>query len=593
VTAPPRAQYDRSASYGQGGIDDVPTNVPLLTELGVTGLRRTGGYVDDEFLPQLRGRKAVQVFREMTDNSAIVAAWLNTLRQLLRQIEWRVEPASSSAEDRANAEFVEQNRDDMEHSFGDLVVEIASMCSFGWSNHEIVYKRRQGLWAKDKRFISKYTDNKIGWRKMPVRAQETLLRWVFDDDAAEPSGDAIAMVQLAPPRYQTRTLPMSKCLLFRYMPNKNNPEGYSPLRPMYRSWFMLKRFEETEAVGIERDLTGMPVAKVPSHYLDAVPPSKEAKMVAAVQKAVTQVRRNEQEGLVWPSQFDPETKQDMFGFELMTSGGTRQHNIDEIIQRYETRMLMSVLADFIMTGHEGTGASYALHTDKSGIFETGLNSIANSIAGVLNRDAIPKLFALNNIKPEALPKFVPNNVNPPDLTQLAGFMTALANAGVQWFPDPVLEAFLRDAARLPKIDEKTEKVLEVEQRQAMIISLATQKLQAIQLQQQAQQGELALQQQQVQNAAAQQQLEAGPPQQGADPGDPQGTNAKAQARESTTQASIGTSRARIGADTDKVKLAQEKQKLKTLKKPAPKSPPNKAVRKSLENPFGIDHGRAA
>jgi hypothetical protein len=37
-----------------------------MAELGVTGIKRTGGYIDEEFLPALRGRKAIEVFREMS-----------------------------------------------------------------------------------------------------------------------------------------------------------------------------------------------------------------------------------------------------------------------------------------------------------------------------------------------------------------------------------------------------------------------------------------------------------------------------------------------------------------------------------------------
>lgn len=574
-----RQQTDMGYLDTEAG-DEIPTRVSPMIELGITGLRRVGGYVEDEFVPQLRGRKAVQVYREMADNSAIVSAWFNTVSQLVRQIEWRVEPASSSAEDRENAEFLEQNMDDMEHSFGDFIVEALSLLHFGWSLHEIVFKQRKGLWAEDQKNRSKFDDNKIGWRKMPIRAQETLLRWIFAEN-----GDVEAMVQLAPPYYRTTVLPMNKCLLFRNRINKGNPEGYSPLRGMWRAWFMIKRFEEIEAVGIERDLTGLPVGKLPASYLNAKPGTKEFEMVQAFKKMVTAVRRNEQEGLVVPTEYDPDTKQPLFDFELLTSGGTRQFDLDGIITRYETRMLQSVLSDFIMTGHEDSGASYALHTDKSGIFETGCNYFAQSIAEVLNRDAVPPLFALNGNKPEALPKIVPNDVNPPDLSQLGEFMTALANAGVQWFPDPVLEAFLRDAARLPEMDEKVEKMQETAQKQASIMALAQQRLEMVQIDQQAVQGEQAMQQGQIATAQAgvglaqtAQQAVAGPP--GAEPVDP----------EKAKQSKIATQRAGVGLKTDNVKLAGEKQKVTNLKKPAPKAPPNKKIKKSLTNAFGVEHG---
>jgi hypothetical protein len=69
-----------------------------------------------------------------------------------------------------------------------------------------------------------------------------------------------------------------------------------------------------------------------------------------------------------------------------------QFNTDAIIQRYEQRILMTVLADFILVGHQDTG-SYALHTDKTGIFRASLNSFATAIANVFNRHELPRLFA--------------------------------------------------------------------------------------------------------------------------------------------------------------------------------------------------------
>jgi hypothetical protein len=543
---------------------------PPTYEVGRSGLKRVSGYVEEEFLPQLRGRKAVAIYREMADNSPVIGAFLLAIERLIRQIEWRVEPASSKAEDKANAEFVEQCMEDMSHSWGDMLTEIMSMCTYGWEWSEIVYKRRVGPWESDPTKRSKYTDRRYGWRKIATRAQETLLRWAFDED-----GGIQALIQMPPPDYTKKVIPIERSLLFRITAAKNNPESKSLLRNAYSSWFYLKRFQEIEAIGVERDLTGVPVAKVPGRLFTAAPGSKEAKEFAAWKQMVTAVRRNEQDGLVIPYDVDPDTKQPSHDFALLTSGGTRQFDVRTIINDYKTEMLMSVLADFMMVGHEDNGGSYALHTDKTGMFRASLNAIAQSIADVFNRHAIPRLFAINAIKPAELPTIVPNDVDPPDLAQLAAFMTAMTTAGVQWFPDPELEKFLRDAARLPQLDEDVEKVREVEQRQAAIISLATQKMQAIQLETQAQQGEMQMQQMQAgvdPNAPG-----AAP----ANPGDPDGKHAQAQAGESTAQAKLGTAQ-------QKVKLDQEKAKLTNLNKPAPKAPPNKTIKKSV-SAFGVDH----
>lgn len=418
-----------------------------FVELGSTGLRRASGYLDEEFLPQLRGRKAVQIFKEMSDNDPMVGALLFSITNLIRNVEWNVKPGGKSAQDAKAAEFLESCRDDMTNPWSDFITEILTMLSFGWSWHEIVYKRRGGMWDRDPRRRSKHNDDLIGWRKMPIRAQETLLRWVFDD-----SGDVQAMIQLAPPIYKMTTLPIDRSLLFRYRHYKGSPEGVSMLRNAYRPWYMKKRLEEFEAVGVERDLAGLPVVKVPAEMLRAKAGTEQAKALDAFKKMVKSVRRDEQEGVVFPMAYDQDTKQPLYSFELMGGGGGRQFNTDAIIKRYEERILMTVLADFILVGHQSVG-SYSLHTDKTGIFRTSLNTISKSIADVLNRYAVPRLFMVNGWKPETLPYFEPTDVDSPDISQLAGFMQAMAGTGVTWFPDGDLENFVREAARLPRLDK--------------------------------------------------------------------------------------------------------------------------------------------
>lgn len=288
-------------------------------------------------------------------------------------------------------------------------------------------------------------------------------------------------------------------------------------------------------------------------------------MVSAFRKMVQSVRRDENEGIVLPSMFDPDTKQEMFGFELMTSGGSRQFDTNALIQRYEQRMLMSVLADFILVGHEETG-SYNMHSDKRGLFQNALNSIAHSVAEVFNRYAIPRLFAINGVKPEALPTIVPNDVDPPDITQLGGFLQQMTSAGMQLFPDPELEKFIRDAARLPQLSDEQQQVREAQARQQDIMNLAQQRFDALNLEMQAHSGVQQFQSGEMNNASQAQQLAQGPQDPNAqkpDPGDPNGKFAQAQGKESVNQAKLGTKK-------EQVRLSQEQQKLKNLKKAPPK-----------------------
>lgn len=484
---------------------EVNAQAPLTFELGGTGLKRSAGYIDEEFLPQLRGRKAIQVYKEMSLNDPLIGAMLHTITMLLRNVEWTVKPGGKTGRDKKAAEHVESCMDDMEVSWDDFITEALTMLVYGWSWHEIVYKRRGGQRQADPRLQSKHRDGLIGWRKLPIRAQETLVRWIFDE-----SGSVAAMVQMPPPTYKEVVLPIQRSMLFHYKHHKGNPEGISMLRNAYRPWYMKKRIEEFEAVGVERDLAGLPIVKVPSQFLSAAPGTKQRKAVDEFRKMIKSVRRNEQEGLVFPIAYDQDTKQPLYSFELLGSGGGRAFSTDSIIQRYEQRILMSVLADFIMVGHQSTG-SYSLHTDKTGIFRNSLNAIAKSIAETLNRQAIPRLMRLNGIDLETMPEIVPTDVDAPDITQLAGFMAQLAGMGVTWFPDAELEKFVRDAARLPQLDEDAQKVTREMGDMQQQIAFAQKQAEFVQAKMAAQQAmDPNIQQAQMEQAAA-----GGQPQPGA------------------------------------------------------------------------------
>ena len=60
-----------------------------LRELGLTGLERFGGWVYEEFLQELQGQRAVQVYQEMSSNDPVIGAVLR-VEMLIRRVEWRV-----------------------------------------------------------------------------------------------------------------------------------------------------------------------------------------------------------------------------------------------------------------------------------------------------------------------------------------------------------------------------------------------------------------------------------------------------------------------------------------------------------------------
>ena len=446
-----------------GGESDIQYQVKqsdYFIDLGQTGLKRTSGIIDEEFLPALKGRKAIKIYNEMWRNNSTVSSLIFAITHLLSQVKWTVVSEDRTPEGEEAVQFLESVMDDMSQSWSDTIEEILTCTVFGWSYHEIVYKRRVGPWEKKPSHRSKYTDGLIGWRKLPIRAQETLHRWVFDKN-----GGIQGMVQIAAPNYEQRYLPVEKCLLFRVGTHKNSPEGVSLLRGSYRPWYWLKRMEEMEAIAVERDMAGMPVARIPARLMNSKNP-EDKKMFEAFKKLVKDVRRDEHNGLVIPSDVHETTKHPLYDFELMSSSGSHTMDTSNIIQRLKTEILSAVLADFIMLGTNTTG-SYAMHVDKTGIFRQALNSIIETIADVFNRHAIPRLFEMNSWKPDELPKFKPSPVENPNLAELASFMSSMASLGEQWFPDPNLSKFVRDIANIPEMSNEKEQALSDQEEQSI------------------------------------------------------------------------------------------------------------------------------
>jgi len=410
-------------------------------ELGVTGLKRHGGEIAEEFLPQLTGSRAIQVYTEMANNDPVVAAMLFAVNMMMRQVSFSITPAADTPKALWAKEFMESVLSDMSQSFEDTLDEIYSFLVYGWSFHEIVYKRRLGETGAGGA-SSKYADGYIGWRKLPIRAQSTLYEWEFDE-----AGGVQAMLQLSPLDYSIRRIPIEKALLFRTEARKGSPEGKSILRTAYRAWYFKKRIEEIEGIGIERDLAGLPVAWVPAELLDPAAGPSERAILNAMREIVTNIRRDEQEGIIFPLEYD-EGGNKLYDLELLSTGGRRQFDINATITRYDERIAMSILADFILLGHDRVG-SLALGKGKIELFTTAITAWLDSVVAVFNRHGIPRLWRLNGFDLVLMPELTHSGVKAPDLKELAEYIDRLSDAGLKLFPSDELEGYLREIAGLP------------------------------------------------------------------------------------------------------------------------------------------------
>ncbi len=404
------------------------------TAIGVTGLNRWGdrGSVNEEFLRQLSGRKAYKVYREMRDNDPVVGAVLFAVRMVIRNVKWRVEGGDENAH-----ELVESCMHDMGQSWANTLSEILTMLPFGWSLFEITYKRRGG----DKRNVlasSKHSDGMIGWKSWGLRAQDTLDSWVWDEE-----GNVEAMVQSAPPMTRAVEIPMDRCLLFRVDTEKNNPEGRSILRNAYEPWYYAKHLQRIEAIGHERDLAGIPVIEAVKSAYDSYG--------AILKRILTQIKRDEQEGVLLPQSYD-DNGNPAVKLSLLSAAGSRQLDIDKTIMRYQRLVAITVMADFVMMGHEKVG-SLALASSKTSMFALAVGAILDQIASEINDREIPRLLRYNGMSTEDAPRLIPGDIETPDPKELAAYITAMAGAGVLSTPDDDLENHLRAVMGMPEKPE--------------------------------------------------------------------------------------------------------------------------------------------
>jgi len=417
----------------------------VLDVLGVTGLNRQSGIVSEEWLRQLEGTKGVKIYTEMKDNDPVIGAILYAIKTLVRQTESSIRPSGQTDKHMEYAKFVKECLSDMTVCWPDFLSEVLSMLPFGWSYFETLYKIRKGH-TRDPKTNSIYRDGRIGWRKFSIRAQDTLYKWEFSDE-----GETLGMWQLAPPNYEITYLPIEKCVHFRTESHKNNPEGRSILRNAYRSWFYCKRIQEIESIGIERDLAGLPVMQVPLELLSSNATTAQKAVVDDFRDMIQKIRRDEYEGVVIPSETDMDGNPSGFKLSLLSSGGRRPLDVNEIVKRYESRTALSVLGEFVLLGMDGIG-SFALSSNKTALFAQALGTYLQTITTAFNEQAIAPLMRLNGwTDPEFYPELFFSDIETPDVKDLAASLTNLAGAGLIT-PDDALEKWVREYANLPAAD---------------------------------------------------------------------------------------------------------------------------------------------
>ncbi len=404
--------------------DVLPRLLRKTRTKGEAGLRILGGYVRDEFLTRLQGREGVAVYREMSENDPIIGGTLTQIQLAARPVKWTPKAGlvSSPSDARAIA-LLTRALSEVRSDWSGFINDALSMLTFGWALFEVTYKPSP--------------DGLVLWDKFQFRAQDTLFKWSVDDNY-----NPIGMIQYIPWLGYQPVIPFSDYVLhFRTTTKKNNPEGQSLLRRVYRPWYFRKLIEEFEAIGIERNLVGLPIINITDPNIRLLDPDN-IDLRTWLENTVTNLHKDEQAGVVLPYGFSL----DLLAIKGREAGGL---NIEEVINRYSKEIATGLVAQFINMAFQAKGSLNAIkfyNTQFLQAIDTWISIIADEINGA---SGVKKLLWWNGLADSHV-YLEPAKITPEDLASLASYVSRLLKLG-GISADPNLEANLRERAGLPPI----------------------------------------------------------------------------------------------------------------------------------------------
>jgi len=373
---------------------DIPERFKF-SETGYLGLNVFDGVSQDELRRELNFPQSINTFKEMQYHSTINSA-LTLYSNLINKVDWTFKPpVDATPEEKEQCRIINEMMHDMEQPWTEFVSDVLSAQTFGFSVQEKVYRRRL------KTSGSKYNDGVIAWRKLPIRNQETIEKFIFSSDGNEIKGVKQNLTRIHDQynRFSGRTLqevvlPRSKFMLFRAGKHKGDPFGKSPLRDAYIAWRYLTIIEEIESNSVAKDLVGLPVLSIPPQYMasDATPDQKA--IYEYYKNAMRNLQLNQQSALIIPSIYDPETKQPLFKLDLLALDGKKGMDTGTVKEYYKNLILTSLFADILIMGQSTTG-SFALGQIKNSLSGSAVEAMLKGIIDVLNTDLIRQTYELN------------------------------------------------------------------------------------------------------------------------------------------------------------------------------------------------------
>lgn len=385
---------------------------PAMGEIGDTGTLIFDNQLmtAQDYNDALNPPQSYDVYDKMRLGDGTVAAALRVIKLPLLNADWKVEPASDSAEDREIAAFIDEGFESMTTSRQATFRQILLHLDYGNAPFEKVWEVRNGL---------------VYLRKLALRHPKSITKWITDD-----KGGLQGIEQTTAPTFKAVTIPIGKLCVFVHDLEGSNFQGISILRPAYKHWYYVDGLERVQAIGIEKRAGGVDVGRILGE--DATDEKRRE-----VEKVLQSVHAHEK--------FYVTEVADRFEYRVQGIEGDVLDPKDAL-ERHDLRIVRSMITEFLAMGAGSTG-SLAMHKDKSSFAMLALGGIANNVAETLNRHLIRQWVDFNWTVKE-YPRLQYSHLDARPLAEFADAVLKFSEAKVL-HPSPDVEEAVRGILDLP------------------------------------------------------------------------------------------------------------------------------------------------
>jgi hypothetical protein len=445
MPTPTDASAQPTEALVQGGDSTIPRM--RLGQSSYNGLYTVAGTIQEECSQELRWPQCMQTYKKMAKDATIAPA-LNLVEMAIARVPWSVEIPEGYEDELAGvAEHIRQCMNDMEHSWGSFIRQASSFNRYGFAPVEKVYRKRY------KRNGSKYDDGLVGIASLPLIAQDTVASWDWEDRGRKLSGLYQYVIEpsgknaIQSTSWKEEFIPRKKFMLIRNSPQKDNPEGESPLKSCWLAWKYKTALEDFEGSGIASDMRGFRVLRLNPRYLDPEATPEDKLVLAYYENFMRNAHVGEQTGIILPSLKDEQGKELIADLELLSVSGQKAHDINAVIGRYRNEIISSLMASQLILG-QGGGGSFSLAESLQSISNMAIESKLIELQDALNHDLIPQLCSLNGWSTAVTPMLKFGDLVSPDLDVLSSFIQRTGAAGLLR-KTPATVAWIANQANMP------------------------------------------------------------------------------------------------------------------------------------------------